>query len=312
MVDTAKVKEIVKQKQEEQSKTDKGQTEIQTLLNKMKDEFRKVLPETIKPDRLIRIALTEMRMNPRLFDASKESLLGALMVSAQLGLEPGTLGYCYLVPYQNKKTGQLEIQFQLGYKGILELVRRSGQVENIEARVVYEKDKFDFEYGLNPKLTHKPALKERGKPVAVYAIARFKSGATAFDVMSVDEIESIKKRSKSPEYGPWVTDWEAMAKKVIIKRLCKYLPLSVDVQRGLAVDETTKAARKDMQDEEEIIYEADLTDWDKVITVEAKEVPIKEVPQDTVSQGVVAQDVVVEEVKTQDTKNFKNPFVRDE
>ena len=312
MVDTEKVKQIVKQKQEEQSKTDKGQTEIQTLLNKMKDEFRKVLPETIKPDRLIRIALTEMRMNPRLFDASKESLLGALMVSAQLGLEPGALGYCYLVPYQNKKTGQLEIQFQLGYKGILELVRRSGQVENIEARVVYEKDKFDFEYGLNPKLTHKPALKERGKPVAVYAIARFKSGATAFDIMSVDEIEAIKKRSKSPEYGPWVTDWEAMAKKVIIKRLCKYLPLSVDVQRGLAVDETTKVARKDMQDEEEIIYEADLTDWDKVITVETKEVPIKEVPQDTVPQGVVAQDVVVEETKAQEAKTFKNPFVKDE
>jgi len=312
MVDTEKVKQIVKQKQEEQSKTDKGQTEIQTLLNKMKDEFRKVLPETIKPDRLIRIALTEMRMNPRLFDASKESLLGALMVSAQLGLEPGALGYCYLVPYQNKKTGQLEIQFQLGYKGILELVRRSGQVENIEARVVYEKDKFDFEYGLTPKLVHKPALKERGKPVAVYAIARFKSGATAFDIMSVDEIEAIKKRSKSPEYGPWVTDWEAMAKKVIIKRLCKYLPLSVDVQRGLAVDETTKVARKDMQDEEEIIYEADLTDWDKVITVETKEVPIKEVPQDTVPQGVVAQDVVVEETKAQEAKTFKNPFVKDE
>jgi len=312
MVDTAKVKEIVKQKQEEQSKTDKGQTEIQTLLNKMKDEFRKVLPETIKPDRLIRIALTEMRMNPRLFDASKESLLGALMVSAQLGLEPGALGYCYLVPYQNKKTGQLEIQFQLGYKGILELVRRSGQVENIEARVVYEKDKFDFEYGLNPKLTHKPALKERGKPVAVYAIARFKSGATAFDIMSVDEIEAIKKRSKSPEYGPWVTDWEAMAKKVIIKRLCKYLPLSVDVQRGLAVDETTKAARKDMQDEEEIIYEADLTDWDKVITLDTKETEVKQTPQDTVPQGVVAQDVVVEETKIQEAKTFKNPFVKDE
>lgn len=312
MVDTAKVKEIVKQKQEEQSKTDKGQTEIQTLLNKMKDEFRKVLPETIKPDRLIRIALTEMRMNPRLFDASKESLLGALMVSAQLGLEPGTLGYCYLVPYQNKKTGQLEIQFQLGYKGILELVRRSGQVENIEARVVYEKDKFDFEYGLTPKLVHKPALKERGKPVAVYAIARFKSGATAFDIMSVDEIESIRKRSKSPDYGPWQTDWEAMAKKVIIKRLCKYLPLSVEVQKGLAVDETTKVAREDMQDEEEIIYEADMTDWtDKVITVEAKEEPTKEVPQDTVPQGVVVQDVV-EETKPQEQKVFKNPFVKDE
>ena len=314
MVDTTRVKEIVKQKQEEQQAKNKGQqSEIQNLLYTMQGEFRKVLPETIKPDRLFRIAITEMRMNPRLFDASKESLLGALMVSAQLGLEPGgALGYCYLVPYQNKKTGQLEIQFQLGYKGILELVRRSGQVENIEARVVYEKDKFDFEYGLTPKLVHKPALKERGKPVAVYAIARFKSGATAFDIMSVDEIETIRKRSKSPDYGPWQTDWEAMAKKVIIKRLCKYLPLSVDVQRGLAVDETTKAARKDMQDEEEIIYEADLTDWDKAITVEAKEVPIKEVPQDTVPQGVVAQDVVVEEVKTQDTKNFKNPFVRDE
>ncbi|NLH38317.1 MAG: hypothetical protein GX468_09345, partial [Thermotogaceae bacterium] len=96
------------------------------------------------------------------------------------------------------------------------------------------------------------------------------------------------------------------------KRLCKYLPLSVDVQRGLAVDETTKVARKDMQDEEEIIYEADLTDWDKAITVEAKEVPIKEVPQDIVPQGVVVQDVVVEETKAQEQKAFKNPFVKDE
>ncbi|HQJ90029.1 MAG TPA: recombinase RecT, partial [Paludibacteraceae bacterium] len=226
MVDTAKVKEIVKEKQQEQQGKSKGQSEIQNLLNTMKDEFRKVLPETIKPDRLIRIALTEMRMNPRLFDASKESLLGALMLSAQLGLEPGPLGYCYLVPYNNKRTGQLEIQFQLGYKGILELVRRSGQVESIEARVVYEKDRFDFSFGLEPKLVHKPALRDHGKPICVYAIARFKSGGYVFDVMSVEEIEQIRKRSKSADNGPWQTDWEAMAKKTIIKRLCKYLPLS--------------------------------------------------------------------------------------
>lgn len=291
MADVQKAKEAIKKVETGGNK----ENSLNTMFEKMRGEFMKVLPATIKPDRLFRIAMTEMRLNPKLFDASKESLLGALMLSAQLGLEPGPLGYCYLVPYNNKRTGQLEIQFQLGYRGILELVRRSGQVESIEARVVYEKDRFDFSFGLEPKLIHKPALRDHGKPICVYAIARFKSGGYVFDVMSVEEIEQIRKRSKSADNGPWQTDWEAMAKKTIIKRLCKYLPLSTEVQKGLAVDETTKAVSGSMQDEEEILYQQDLTDWDNVVTIE-------EVPQE--------KEVVIEKEEVAQ-QEFKNPFVKE-
>lgn len=238
---------------------------LRALLEKMKPEMAKVLPKHLEPERLLRIALTEMRRNPKLLDCSKESLLGAVMLSAQLGLEPGPLGHCYLIPYFNKKTGTTEVQFQIGYKGMLELVRRSGQIETIDAQVVYENDEFEFEYGLNPKLRHKPNLSgSRGKPIAVYAIAKFKDGGYSFYVMSVEDVEKIRLKSKSPNEGPWVTDWEAMAKKTVIKQLAKYLPLSIEAQRAVAIDETTKKVSPTIEEPEEILYEPDVTDWETV------------------------------------------------
>ena len=235
---------------------------IRTLLEKMKPEIMKVLPKHLDPDRILRIALTEIRRNPRLLDATRESLLGAVMLSAQLGLEPGPLGHCYLIPYYNSKTKSYEVQFQLGYKGMLDLVRRSGQIEMIDAHVVYENDEFDYQYGLEPKLCHKPVLQNRGNPIAVYAVAKFKDGGFSYLVMSVEDVEKIRKRSKAADNGPWVTDWEAMAKKTAIKQLCKYLPLSIEVQRGLAADETTKKVNEHLEEPEDILNEPDETDWD--------------------------------------------------
>jgi recombination protein RecT len=295
MANVNEIKNKLAKKEEAKTPNPKSNT-IRTLLERMKPELAKVLPKHLEADRILRIALTEIRRNPKLLDASRESLLGAVMLSAQLGLEPGPLGHCYLIPYYNSKTKSYEVQFQLGYKGMLDLVRRSGQIEMIDAHVVYENDEFDFQYGLEPKLYHKPVLQNRGNPIAVYAVAKFKDGGFSYLVMSVEDVEKIRKRSKAADNGPWVTDWEAMAKKTAIKQLCKYLPLSIEVQRGLAADETTKKVDETIEQPAEILDQPDTTDWE-VIDVEAEE--IKD------------EKVETEESDKPEQKEIPNPFVKE-
>lgn len=302
----ANIKDVKNQLAKKENKTPKSNT-IRTLLERMKPELAKVLPKHLEADRILRIALTEIRRNPKLLDATRESLLGAVMLSAQLGLEPGPLGHCYLIPYYNSKTKTYEVQFQLGYKGMLDLVRRSGQIEMIDAHVVYENDEFDYQYGLEPKLYHKPSLKTRGKPIAVYAIAKFKDGGFSYLVMSIEDIEKIRKRSKTPDNGPWVTDWEAMAKKTAIKQLCKYLPLSIEVQRGLAADETTKKVDETIEQPAEILDQPDETDWENnIIDVEVE-------AQD--ENKKLQQEEKVEKIEEKTTdhaqKEIPNPFVKE-
>jgi len=307
MANVNEVKNKLAKKEGAKTPSPKAQT-IRTLLEKMKPELAKVLPKHLDPDRILRIALTEMRRNPKLLDATRESLLGAVMLSAQLGLEPGPLGHCYLIPYYNSKTKTYEVQFQLGYKGMLDLVRRSGQIEMIDAHVVHEKDVFDYQYGLEPKLYHKPALKNRGAPIAVYAIAKFKDGGYSYLVMSIEDVEKIRKRSKAADNGPWVTDWEAMAKKTAIKQLCKYLPLSIEVQRGLAADETTKKVTPETED---VLYEPDETDWENVIDVEVEtQDENKKLEQE---EKVEKIEEKAKEAKEADhaQKEIPNPFVKE-
>ena len=144
--------------------TNKGTTAVAEKKNKTifdviqsgAKQFATALPKHINSERFVRIAITTIRQNPKLAKCSQESLLGALMVSAQLGLEPGTLGQCYLIPFENKKAGTVECQFQIGYKGLIELLRRSGQLSDIYSYTVYENDDFNIEYGLSRTLTHKP------------------------------------------------------------------------------------------------------------------------------------------------------------
>ena len=226
---------------------------IQDLFKRMAPEIAKVLPKHIKSDHLLRVALTEIRKNPKLLECSSQSLLGALMLAAQLGLEPGI--QCFLIPYYNSKTRSTEVQFQIGYKGYIDLVRRSGELQTLDVHEVCRNDKFEFEYGLTPKLMHRPALENRGEVYCYYAIAKLKDGGFSYLVMSVQDIERFRKRSKSPENGPWVTDYDAMAKKTVIKQLAKYLPLSTEIQRSITQDETTK------KEYEDVFGAADETDW---------------------------------------------------
>lgn len=197
------------------------QSSLSQLIERMKPEIARALPRHMNPDRMARIATTVIKQTPALARCTPESFLGALMTASQLGLEPGPLGEAYFVPYGR------EVTFIPGYRGLIKLAYQSGEVSTIDAQVVREGDEFDYGLGLDPYLTHKPQLTEEiSKPIAVYAVCIRKDGAKSFRVMSVAEVERIRRRSKTSNNGPWKTDWESMAKKTVIKQLAKFMPLA--------------------------------------------------------------------------------------
>ena len=220
-------------KKEEKPKT------IFDLIQLSKKQFNNALPQHINTDRFVRIAITTIRLNPKLAKCNPESLIGALMVSAQLGLEPGTLGQCYLIPFENKKAGTVECQFQIGYKGLIELLRRSGQLSDIYSYTVYENDDFNIEYGLSRTLVHKPNFTDRGEIKGFYAVAILKDGAKAFEYMTKDEITKHEEKYRKGSYknDVWNKNFEEMAQKTVVKKLLKWLPVSVEFLEMAAKDE---------------------------------------------------------------------------
>ena len=211
------------------------------LLKRMHTQIEKALPSVITPERFTRIALTAYSRNEKLQECTAESFLGSMMQAAQLGVEPNTpLGQAYLIPYRNK--GVMEVQFQLGYRGMIDLAYRSGEVQNIQAHEVYENDTFEYELGLEPKLRHVPALKDRGEVILYYAVFKLTNGGVGFEVMSKEDVEAFaKKKSKTYGTGPWQSDFDAMAKKTLVKRLLKFAPLKSDFVRAVTADETIKS-----------------------------------------------------------------------
>lgn len=235
---------------------------MQTYIKSMEGEIKKALPSVITPERFTRMVLSAISTNPKLGSCTPQSFLGAMMSAAQLGLEPNTpLGQAYILPYQNK--GTLEAQFQLGYKGLIDLAYRSGEVELVQAHIVYENDKFECEYGLDAKLTHVPADSNRGEPIKVYAMFKTKSGGYGYEVMSMDDIrDHAKKYSKaySSSYSPWATNFEEMAKKTVLKKCLKYAPLKSDFVRGVVQDGAIKnEISDDMYDVPDAIVVEELT-----------------------------------------------------
>lgn len=218
----------------------KERASMQQYIKQMEGEIKKALPSVITPERFTRIVLSALSTNPKLAETTPRSFLGAMMTAAQLGLEPNTpLGQAYLIPFRNH--GVMECQFQLGYKGLIDLAYRSGEVSVIQAQVVYENDEFSYAFGLEPSLKHIPTTGDRGKPSHVYAVFRTKDGGYGFEVMSMDDVRAhAKKFSKAYGNGPWQTNFEEMAKKTVLKKVLKYAPLKSDFVRGVAQDETVK------------------------------------------------------------------------
>ena len=220
---------------------------MQAYIKAMEPAIKKALPSVITPERFTRMVLSALSSTPKLAECSPQSFLAAMMTAAQLGVEPNTaLGQAYLLPYRNH--GQMECQFQLGYKGLIDLAYRSGEVRVIQAHTVYENDVFEYELGMDPKLRHVPAKADRGEAVAYYAMFKTKDGAYGFEVMSVDDVQRHAQRySKSYGSGssPWRSNFDEMAKKTVLKRALKYAPLKSDFVRGVAQDETIKAELSD-------------------------------------------------------------------
>jgi recombination protein RecT len=222
-------------------------TTIQGFLETYKGEIQRALPRHMTADRMARIALTEFRKNPALLKCEPASLFGAVIQCAQLGLEPGgALGHAYLIPFENRKKNITEVQFIVGYRGMIDLARRSGQIVSLEAHAVFEGDQFECEFGLESTLKHVPDWQNENrtkddKLKFVYAVAKLKDGGTQFEVMSRAEVIAIRGRSRAASSGPWVTDFVAMALKTVIRRLFKYLPVSVEMQQAIGLDEQVEA-----------------------------------------------------------------------
>lgn len=220
----------------------------------MEKQIAKALPRVLTPERFTRMVLTALSKDNKLASCTPNSFLGAMMQAAQLGLEPNTpLGQAYLIPFKNK--GVMEVQFQIGYKGMIDLAYRSKEVVDIQAQCVYENDEFEYELGLNPVLKHKPALKNRGEVILYYAVFHTKSGGYGFEVMSKEDIiNHAKKTSQSfgSSYSPWNKYFDEMAKKTVLKRVLKYAPIASDFAMAINSDETIKSnISANMVDEED-------------------------------------------------------------
>ena len=232
-------------------------------INKSERQIAKALPSAITPERFARMAMTAVTMNPDLGKCTPPSFIGAMLQAASLGLEPNTpLGQAYLIPYNNYRSGEKEAQFQIGYRGLIELAHRSGEFKSIEAHIVYENDEFEYELGLEPKLRHKPAMKNRGEIVWVYAIYKLQSGGYGFEVMSKDDINEHRKKYSKARTSPWDTAWEGMAKKTVIKQALKYAPLKSEFVRAMTNEDVTLNFRDDVAEDVPVILADEATRYD--------------------------------------------------
>lgn len=222
---------------EMQSLVQKSAT-VRDLVQKQMRELVKAVPKGIDPMRFARVALTTFSNTPKLLDCTPRSLIACMMQAAAWGLElDPVLGLAYLVPYGDK------CQLIIGYQGFIELGRRSGEISSVMARVVHDGDEYELEYGLNEKLIHKPLPMYGGDktagPVAFYAVVTFKDGHKLFDWMWKTEVDAIRARSRAKDSGPWVTDYERMGCKTVIRRLYKVCPKSPELASAIGLDEKT-------------------------------------------------------------------------
>ena len=257
--------------------TAKAPKTIRDYVKSMEGEIAKALPSVITPERFTRMVFTALSANPKLQECTPQSFLGAMMTAAQLGVEPNTaLGQAYILPYKNH--GKMEATYVMGYRGVIDLAYRSGEISSIQAHEVYENDEFEYEYGLEPKLKHIPAKENRGNVAYFYAIFKTKDGGFGFEVMSVDDMRAFaRKYSKSfgSESSPWTTAFAEMGKKTLLKRVLKYAPLKSEFARGLAQDETvhtTISADMTMEESMQIDSEGSVSDTYEYVDDETGEV----------------------------------------
>lgn len=223
--------------------------ETRGLLEKAKNQIKKALPKHIPIDRMIRVVLTATRLNPKLLDCNPESFMAAVFESAQVGLIPdGVLGEAYLIPYKT------QCKLIPGYKGLVKLARQSGEIKDIYVHMVYSKETFVYRAGLERCLEHIPlGPGERGDTITGgYAVAEWRNGDKSWAWMWVEEIDAIRDvvldKMQNPQASPWVQHYGEMAKKTVIRRLAKLLPLSPEFQRAAVIEDYPEAMGDDVID----------------------------------------------------------------
>jgi phage RecT family recombinase len=210
------------------------QPDLKGFLNKHLEVIQSVAAKAITPERMVRLVCVAATKDPKLAECTPISILRAMASAAECGLEVCSgANEGYLVPYNvkvkrnGKEEWESQAQFIPGYQGMVKKAIESGKVRNIEARVVYAKDQFDYELGVTPTIKHRPYLgADRGEILAVYAVAFLPNGSTQFEVMAKDEIDAIMKRGKEKSFSPWKSDYSEMARKTVVRRLYKYIPKS--------------------------------------------------------------------------------------
>jgi recombination protein RecT len=211
------------------------QVTMRRFLETHRSKIAEAAANRVSPERLLRVALLAANNNPALFRCTQESLLMAIIQAAALGLEAGSaLGEAYLVPYGDKCT------LIVGYRGLIALARRSESIVSVEARPVFQGEHFRVQYGTDPKIDHQPVFdidRTRDTLTAVYAVWTLTDGGQQFDVMSAAEVEAIRNRSRAKDNGPWKTDYVEMAKKTVIRRSAKLVPMSVELADAIDDDD---------------------------------------------------------------------------
>lgn len=282
---------------------------IKDLVKQMQPEIAKALPSVMTPERFTRIVISAVSGNKDLQACTAQSFLGAMMNAAQLGVEPNTpLGQAYLIPYKNRKEGTVECQFQLGYKGLLDLAYRTGEYQSIAAYTVYENDFFEYELGLDAVLKHKPAMSNRGNAIAYYAVYHLKNGGNGFVVMSREDVEQHKKKYSKAYNSPWNSDFDAMAKKTVIKQLLKYAPLKSELASAIAQDGTVKTFDGKETDMSLVADQSDYYDIEPVeeddgVTVDPE---TGEVLMDGMTSAEVDAMLAAEELEVREKEEMQN------
>lgn len=209
--------------------------QFQQFLKSRLPTIKAVAAKHLTPERVFRLVVVNVSKTPALQKCTIESIFRCVVQSVELGLEPGSaLGEGYLVPYGN------QCKFIPGYRGLIALAYRSGQVRSVSAFCVYQGDKFEFELGLNPKIVHVPDTsgdKDQKLITFAYCVIQLKDGGLVYDVMSRAEVDAIRARSMAGNSGPWVTDFAEMARKTVVRRCLKYAPMSVEMSKALAVED---------------------------------------------------------------------------
>lgn len=205
----------------------------------------------VRPEALVRFALLDMQNNQKLRDADPQSIWLALLACATTGLEPGALhGHAYLVPFFDKKKGMQVAQFMAGYKGLIKMAKRSGEVSGLTSNVVHARDDFSIDLGTGNTIVHRPSFGDRGDVIGGYAIARMKDGSHELEWMDIEDLQKIQKnaeiRGASPAWQAWPDE---MRRKTVIRRLAKRLPLGHDYIVSVAIEQ----AQEEIGDAKDII-----------------------------------------------------------